>query len=233
MKIYYKRITSFITFTIVVVFLTQSLAWAKGPSCLATNGNQRWEDLKILRRPEVAGNTEDWLSFPVSMQEDMLREAKLTKVYMAVNEEIERIGGKDKAIVGAVGVGKDGYSFVFPKGLRFPKGVRPQIQKRLGFLLQKLQVFEPGTRVRIVSGHDQPLTYHSRDNVLDIHAVLLTQRVPMDLCLYFGTHDARHKVIRYLSPLAEEVLNVYMDFASINRLLKSSSSVDVPVFYPE
>lgn len=226
MKIYYKRITSFITFTIVVVFLTQSLAWAKGPSCLATNGNQRWEDLKILRRPEVAGNTEDWLSFPVSMQEDMLREAKLTKVYMAVNEEIERIGGKDKAIVGAVGVGKDGYSFVFPKGLRFPKGVRPQIQKRLGFLLQKLQVFEPGTRVRIVSGHDQPLTYHSRDNVLDIHAVLLTQRVPMDLCLYFGTHDARHKVIRYLSPLAEEVLNVYMDFASINRLLKSSSSVD-------
>lgn len=225
-----KLLLKYISIILSITFLCQNLIWAQEISCLATNGNRRWDDMdRALSCSSDPGSA--WqesrepagragaLDFPGRL------ESELVNRFETHHRDIAALGTLEGNVLGA--------EFYFPGEVRarIPAGKRSVIEDRINALVQGSRVFQThstealqeSTQVHILTSGEKAAAYHKDNSVLEIHAALLLEDVSVDVLDFIVTHDARHKVIRHMNVFCEEVFNIYLDFAYLRSLQQDAA----------
>lgn len=199
-----------ITYLIIISFLSQNISWADGYSQLAPDSKRDLEEVgSLLRERPDAWRGFNGVGIPFQINPDKLA-------------EFHRQFGNFGPIEGEIG--SDGlFYFPMPAELiqrlgSFSLDWLVRLKGKIDSLIESLLVFGPGTVVRIITDGTKPLFYNRDDDTLEIHGLFLLEGVTPALLQFCGQHEARHKEITGLSPLLEEVLNIYMDFESLDSM---------------
>jgi len=209
-----KIFINIITYLLVVSFSFQNIAWAGGEDFLAPDSKK---DLAAVAKVfETHPDPKDpvWQTFNDNGKEGMSMPFEINPAIFSQFQA--KFGHLSNDIIGDVGA--DG-EFHIPTEIENRFEESSKIKERINKLIRSLgDVFEPGTRVRIITNSKRSLFYNKNDNILEIHGLLLLEGVSEELLHFCGSHEARHKEITGLSPLLEEVLNIYMDFEYLDSL---------------
>lgn len=206
----------FITYLIIAAFLSQNIAWAGGNNLLARDSSEDLEEMGALFRKTPGPEDGRWGSFSGKPSKGSSMPFHINPARLA---EFHTQFGNFGPIEGDIEA--DGKCY-FPMPAELVERLKGidlvGLKLKLDSLIENLQVFGPGTRVRIITDSAKSLFYNKDDDVLEIHAIFLLNGIPDSLLHFCGRHEAMHKLIKGVSPLLEEVLNIYMDFEYLDSM---------------
>lgn len=203
----YRLFVKFITYLVITTLLSQNITWAVGYQQLAPDSKSNLEKIEDLFTKNPASEDSRWMRFNGRKSSTSIPFRIKPEILQRFQKQLQDLG----VIEGDIRVDEKVY-------FADTRDVVIKIQDKINQLGEVLRIFGPGTRVKVITDTTKPIFYNKNDNILEIHGFLFLEGTPEGLLRFCTHHEARHKQILDISPLMEEVLNIYMDFEYMDEL---------------